>query len=386
MFKIMNNTMYILKKELREVFPDKQSLAMMLIIPFMIPLMLIGLSFLFDVKTDINISDYNKIGIAYELSEIENKLLAEMNFEIINQSEKELNDKFLKEDIYLYLTKKDNNYIINYDPSNEYSSYAASYVEQYLNQYKLFLQSQLLASENVNSEEIFNVLKITENVLEKNSFYTSYMLNFAFLFIIMAIVISATYPATDATAGEKERGTLETLLTLPIKSRDIILGKLLSVTISSIITGILSLLLALISFRFANNKFSIYENSPLVLSFDATILSIFVIIFLALFVSGLCIAIASLSKSFKEAQSALTPLTFICFFPGMISFMIGFKTNAFYAIIPFLNYSMIFTDISNGIINIFHIILMFISTIIYIIIVIFIITKQYKSEKILFSN
>ena len=44
----------------------------------------------------------------------------------------------------------------------------------------------------------------------------------AFVFIIMAITVSATYPATDTTAGERERGTLETLLTFPIKSRDII--------------------------------------------------------------------------------------------------------------------------------------------------------------------
>ena len=53
---------------------------------------------------------------------------------------------------------------------------------------------------------------------------------------MMAITVSATYPATDTTAGERERGTLETLLTFPIKSKDIIVGKFLGVTVSSIIT------------------------------------------------------------------------------------------------------------------------------------------------------
>ena len=43
----------------------------------------------------------------------------------------------------------------------------------------------------------------------------------------MAITVSATYPSTDSTAGEKERGTLETLLTFPIRSKDIIVGKFL---------------------------------------------------------------------------------------------------------------------------------------------------------------
>ena len=64
-----------------------------------------------------------------------------------------------------------------------------------------------------------------------------YIKNYAFLFIIMAITVSATYPATDTTAGERERGTLETLLTFPIKSKDIILGKFLGVTVSSVINA-----------------------------------------------------------------------------------------------------------------------------------------------------
>ena len=80
------------------------------------------------------------------------------------------------------------------------------------------------------------------------------------MFIIMAITVSATYPATDATAGEKERGTLETLLTFPVKSRDIILGKFFSVSISSIITGVLSLILTLLSLLLANNMFEIYKS------------------------------------------------------------------------------------------------------------------------------
>lgn len=201
----------------------------------------------------------------------------------------------------------------------------------------------------------------------------------------MAITVSATYPATDSTAGEKERGTLETLLTFPIKSRDIIVGKLLSVTISSIITGILSLILALISFKIANNMFTIYETLPITISISSIIFSIFVIIVYSFFISGLCIAIASLSKTFKEAQSALTPLTFISLFPGMIAFMVGIKSSILMSIIPFLNFTLVLNDVCVGIFNYNQIFLMFISTIIYISLIIWYIIKQYKSEKVLFS-
>ena len=200
----------------------------------------------------------------------------------------------------------------------------------------------------------------------------------------MAITVSATYPATDATAGEKERGTLETLLTFPMKSKDIILGKFFSVSLSSLITGVLSFVLTYITLFISKDLFSIYENANLLYSWQAIVLGLVIILVYSFFISGLCIAIASKSKTFKEAQSALTPLTFISLFPGMIAFMINITTNNHIALIPFLNMTMIFTDINNGIYNVVQILIMFGSSILYITIVMYIIIKQYKSEKVLF--
>ena len=61
-----NNLWNILKKELRELFRDKKSLAMMLIIPIFIPLLVIGMSALFESQVSKDVSEYNKIGFAYE--------------------------------------------------------------------------------------------------------------------------------------------------------------------------------------------------------------------------------------------------------------------------------------------------------------------------------
>ena len=68
----------------------------------------------------------------------------------------------------------------------------------------------------------------------------------------------------------------------------------------------------------------------------------------------------------------------------MIAFMVGIQTTPILSIIPFLNFTLIFTDINNGIFDILNISLMVISTVIYISIVLYYIIKQYKSEKILF--
>lgn len=380
-----NNLWNILKKELREMFRDKKSLSMMLVIPIFVPLIVLGMSALFEVQANKDIEEYNKIGFSYELSEEEKNIAKELNIEITEGNENELKTKYENDEIDLYITKDGNKYILNGNDS-EVTTYAKTLMESYFNIYKEYLQSGYLQENNVNPNDVLNIITVEENITEEENMFVSYIRNYAFVFIIMAITVSATYPATDTTAGERERGTLETLLTFPIKSKDIIVGKFLAVTIASILTGIISLILAIISVAIAQNAFSIYEGLNIMFSPISILLSVIIIIAYSFFISGLCIAIASSSKTFKEAQSALTPLTFISLFPGMIAFMIGVTGTPLLSIIPFINYVVVFTDTSAGNVDWLNIALMVVSTIIYISIVLTYIIKQYKSEKILFSK
>lgn len=381
----MNKTLLILKKELREVFRDKKSLAMMLIIPVLIPLIIIGMSALFESETSTDVNTYNKIGFNYKLSDIELEILDSLEIDYSINDTESLEEEFNKQEINSYITKENNHYVINYDSANIESSGSASLAESFLETYKSVLEENYLSNNNVDVSEFNNLLTYEEKTQEQQNYFANYIVNYAFLFILMAITVSATYPATDATAGEKERGTLETLLTFPIKSKDIIIGKLLSVTLSSIITGVLGLILSVLAILYVGNTYDIYSGSTL-LNASIIIYALIIIIAYSIMISGLCIAIASMSASFKEAQSALTPLTFIAFFPGMIVFMIDISNNAILSLIPFINFSMIFTDVTNNNLNILYLILMFISTIVIITIVITYIIRQYKSEKILFNE
>ena len=381
----MNKTLLILKKELREVFRDKKSLAMMLIIPVLIPLIIIGMSALFESETSTDVNTYNKIGFNYELSDIELEILDSLEIDYSINDTDALEEEFNNQEINSYITKENNHYVINYDSANIESSGSASLSESFLETYKSVLEENYLSNSNVDVSEFNNLLTYEEKTQEQQNYFANYIVNYAFLFILMAITVSATYPATDATAGEKERGTLETLLTFPIKSKDIIIGKLLSVTLSSIITGVLGLILSVLAIIYVGNTYDIYSGTEL-LNAPIIIYALIIIIAYSIMISGLCIAIASMSKSFKEAQSALTPLTFIAFFPGMIVFMIDISNNAILSLIPFINFSMIFTDVTNNNLNILYLILMFISTIVIITIVITYIIRQYKSEKILFNE
>ena len=380
-----SNLWNILKKELRELFRDKKSLSMMLIIPIFIPLIMLGMSALFESQTEKDINEYNTIGFAYNLSEAEKNIAKEMDIKVVEGKEDELKEKYENGEINLYVTKDENKYTLNIDSSDN-TAYAQNLTEQYFNAYKSYLQQNYLTQNGVDADSVLNIITVEEKALEQDNYFADFIKNYAFLFVIMAITVSATYPATDTTAGEKERGTLETLLTFPIKSKDIILGKFLGVTLSSIITGVISFILAIISLVIAENMFSIYDGLDIMFTPLSIVMAFIIIIVYSFFISGLCISIASTCKTFKEAQSALTPLTFISLFPGMIAFMISIKTTPLLSVVPFLNYSLIFTDINAGNVNWLNIALMIISTFIYIAIVLGYIIKQYKSEKVLFSK
>lgn len=373
----------ILKKELREIFRDKKSLSMMLIVPLMIPLIIIGMSYLFENNVNKDIEDYNKIGFAYELNETEKYLADSFKIEVVTGTKEELENMYKDGSINLYVTK-DGNHYETYGYENDTSSYAVSLISSYFEQYKSILQENYLINKNIKPDDVLNIITLSNVTLEEENFFGNYIVSYAFMFIMMAVTVASTYPATDTTAGEKERGTLETLLTLPISSKSIIIGKYISVAVSSIVTGIISLILAYFSLMYAGSHFDIYNGVDITLNLGQVVFAGLIIIAYAFMISGICISIASRAKTFKEAQSALGPITLVSIFPGMIAFFLNVKSSCLLSMIPFINYTLLFDDVTKGNFNTINILFMFLSTFIIIALMLGIIIKQYKSEKVLF--
>ena len=379
-----NNTKNILKKELRRTFRDKKSLLMMLLVPIIIPAFIIGMAAFYNMMGDKNPEEYNKIGFVYKLTEEEKAIANELKIDVINGTEDELKEMYKNKDIDLYITKENNTYTINSNNSQN-AMYAETLANTYFEALQNIAQAQILTEHDINAVEFFTIINVDRKVVEEESMMGSMLKSYGFLFCIMAITIAASYPATDTTAGEKERGTLETLLTFPIKARDIIVGKFLCVSISSIITGILSFALSIVSLNIVQNSFEMFKGGGITYNVPTILCGIALIIAYGILISGISIAVASKSKTFKEAQSSLTLVMFLSFFPGMICSMISVKTTLGLALVPFLNTALIFNDATTGVFNITNIAAAFVSSIIYIAIVLYVIIKQYKSEKVLFS-
>lgn len=380
----MNNIKITIKKELRSVIRDKKSLLMMLLTPLFIPLFVILMSYVYQVlSTDTTKEEYI-LGINYSLNDIERELLNTNVDTVYYNDIKKLDELYKDNKITGYIIKDDNNYNIYINSNTEDGSKLLMYVTTYLDSYNTYIGQNYLIENNIDINKVYNNISYTTTELEGQSLFANEIVLMAVTFTIMSITLSAIYASTDSTAGEKERGTLETILTFPITRKELILGKYFSICISGIITLVLGVILSILSLFFVKYNFSIYDNVIFNINITSIILTIIVLLFYTLFISGLCITIAGSTKTFKEAQSALTPISLITCIPMFLN-MLNINLSGILNIIPIINHTIVINDILTSNINTTNILITIISSIIYIIILILYISKMYKSEKILFS-
>lgn len=380
----MNNILITLKKELKLIIRDKKSLLMMAITPLFIPIFVILMSYIYEELT-VNKEDKTyQIGVNYELSSTERELLSDEVKYTVYSSSKELEEAYNSNKILAYIVKDNNSYNIYANIQSEDGSMVTSLITNYLDNYNNYLGQSYLVNNNIDLSKVYNNLNYNVTEIKGESIFGNQIILMAITFTIMAITLSCIYTSTDTTAGEKERGTLETILTFPISRKELIFGKYLAISISGIVTLLIGVFLSIVSLYYVKNSFSIYDNVIFNINTITILLTILILLFYTLFISGLCITIASFTKSFKESQSALTPISLVTCIPMFLE-MLNINISGVLSFIPIINHTIVINNILTSSININNILITIISSIIYIIVLLLFINKMYKSEKILFN-
>ena len=380
----MNNILITLKKELKLIIRDKKSLLMMAITPLFIPIFVILMSYIYEELT-VNKEDKTyQIGVNYELSSTERELLSDEVKYTVYSNSKELEEAYNSNKILAYIVRDNNSYNIYANIQSEDGSMVTSLITNYLDNYNNYLGQSYLVNNNIDLSKVYNNLNYNVTEIKGESIFGNQIILMAITFTIMAITLSCIYTSTDTTAGEKERGTLETILTFPISRKELIFGKYLAISISGIVTLLIGVLLSIVSLYYVKNSFSIYDNVIFNINTITILLTILILLFYTLFISGLCITIASFTKSFKEAQSALTPISLVTCIPMFLE-MLNINISGVLSFIPIINHTIVINNILTSSININNILITIISSIIYIIVLLLFINKMYKSEKILFN-
>ena len=345
----------IFKKELKETLRDKRTLIMMLVIPILIfPLILnvvVGVSSSFEESAENKTLKIGILGepddyLAIKLNEIPNALGPKTLSPYHGDSLKMKAD--LREEkldiIFIYDSKfsekldkmEPTKLICSFDKTNiGYEQRAQKYV-QYIEAEERLKRYQTL---NIDEQQITPFEIAFENSASNQKMIGELVGGFLPYIFIAFGFMGCMYPAIDLFTGEKERGTIETLLTTPVSRWKFLIGKMLVIILSGLMASFFALLGLFLSINFMDiipdPEIMNVVNQILSIGF---VLKLFLLLLpLTVFFAGIMIPIAVYTKTFKEAQSIIAPLNIIVLLPAMAGLFPGIELNVQTALIPILN-------------------------------------------------
>jgi sodium transport system permease protein len=181
-------------------------------------------------------------------------------------------------------------------------------------------------------------------------------------FFLLLSFTGAMYPAMDLTAGEKERGTMETLLCSPVSRLDLVLGKFLMVLTASLGTVLCSLLSTVATLFVAGAALGAKGAAAAAAKGGAAtiggmpsidpvglIASVAMVVPIAVLFAAVEFTLALFAKSYKEAQSYVSPLIIVIILPAVIGMLPGVELNARLALVPILNVSLVSKELVSGV-------------------------------------
>lgn len=266
------------------------------------------------------------------------------------------------------------NVAIYFNSSDINSSVIYEYTLTYLNAF----EDQLVNAFNVNSDvnEIYDLAGETDAAGQ--------MIGMVLPFLLVVLLFSgAMGVCSDAIAGEKERGTIATLLVTPVKRRDLVIGKILALGLTTITSATSSFLAVILSLpKLAGTEFS-FDT----FSLGTIALVFFVVVITSLFFTSLLTIISTYAKTVKEANGIAAPLMMVISIVGVTGmFSSGANENLVMYLIPVYNSIQCFTGILSLSFNTVAFLLTIGTNLVYISICIYIISKMFNSEKIMFNK
>ncbi|KAI4453876.1 37s ribosomal protein s26 mitochondrial [Holotrichia oblita] len=260
---------------------------------------------------------------------------------------------------------------VYYNPTEARSGYAYAKIETGLAAYKSVI---------INNE-VYHSAVFTE-FNEKTAAAKGFAMLIPFL-IITFLFSGSMAVAPDSIAGEKERGTIATILITPIKRGHLALGKVMAL-------GILALMGAMSSF------IGLMLSLPKLMASDVNISDIFgfgdyalillVLVATTLLIVGAMSVISSFAKTVKEATMLITPLMILAMLAGVVTMVSGAAyTNIAFYFIPIFNSVQALVSILTFNVSVINFAITIISNLIYLAVCVFGLTKLFNSEKIMFS-
>jgi sodium transport system permease protein len=213
-----------------------------------------------------------------------------------------------------------------------------------------------------------------------------------YLFILLCYT-GAMYSAMDLTAGEKERGTMETILCSPVARTDLVLGKFLVVLTASLTAALISMISMGVTFAVlgtlmgASGMTAAAKAGPLpMLDLAGLLMVLAMVLPVAVLFSAVLLAVSLFAKSIKEASSYASPMILLIIIPAMMGLLPGVELNARLALVPILNIALVSKELVSGVFHWNYLALIFGSTCLYAALALGLCVRMFNREEVLFRT
>jgi sodium transport system permease protein len=279
---------------------------------------------------------------------------------------------------------------LQYDESKTKSQAAADIVSRAIDKFSEEVVEERIAALGLDPD-FLQPVQVERKNLAPNDMGNNMMLQMMLPFMISILVAVGGIPAaTDLVAGEKERNTFEPLLTTMPDRGSLLLGKYLAVTLFSMVSLVAILVGLSIGYIINPNSLTIGIDTQLQgISLDplAVVLALLITVALGMTFSGIQIALSTIAKSYKEAQTYLSFLMLAAMVPGYATmFMQASDLSPVMFVMPVMNTVAAFKMILGGSINYFNLVLALVTSIIFVILTLMFAASLFKKEKVMFRN
>lgn len=206
------------------------------------------------------------------------------------------------------------------------------------------------------------------------------------LILILMTITGAIYPAIDLTAGERERGTLESLMVCPVPVIDLVVGKFLVITTVAIMGATLNLASVTATVYFGGFDTVISQTGGSVPLWTMLFILLSLIPF-AVLMSAIMIAVCSFARTFKEAQNYVTPVILAVLIPGGVAALPATRMEGIMLVMPVGNMVLLTRDLLLGAaVPAWNAVLVLFSTTLYAAAAVALATKVFGQESVVFSD
>lgn len=404
----------IYKKEMIDLLRDKKTLVMMIIVPLLLyPLIMMG-SMLFtsflagsmqekeyhiaitDAHAESNLGSYDSESFRKLITDTEDELEYHLVIDTIqDEYEQALADGTI--DAFVEVAARDtengrkNVFTIYYFSSNSTSATVADMIENKLAAYSRQTSEKMLIDLGLEPQLLLNPIDTEFRDRSANEERVGQLLGMILpMLMVTSILLGAFYPAVDTTAGEKERGTLETLLTLPIGNGEMITGKFLAVSTVAVASAVLNLVSMIFMSLYLYFVLQSEDAQALEVNLAYFLPALFVVLLcvvsFALFISAVTMCVTTFAKSFKEANNYVTPLMLVVMFATFVAFVPDLEFTGLLAAVPVVNISLLISNILVFKYSFANIMITLLANIVYAALSILLLVRLYNSEELMFGE